>query len=107
MMPLYIMTLPKVKRLLPLMLSTPTVASSMPSAPLTRPFMMLLPLTEAMIDRPNRARAKYSGAPKLMAIWLMGGEKNSRASALTSPPKVEATSAISSALSGLPFLASG
>ena len=68
---------------------------------------MLLPLTDAIIDNPNNANAKYSGAPKLNATLLICGEKNSRQSALTTPPKVDATNAISNAFKGCPFFAMG
>ena len=100
LMPLNMRTLPNVKRLLPLTLSMPTEASSMPNAPETSPLRMFLPLTDAMIDNPKMASAKYSGAPNFMATWLIGGAKKSSANALTRPPKVEASSAMSSALSG-------
>ena len=68
---------------------------------------MLLPLTEAITDSPNTARAKYSGAPKWMAILLICGAKNRRHNALTSPPKVDAARAMSRAFLVFPFFDRG
>ena len=100
--PLYSRKLPKVNRDRPLTLSMPTVASRMPSPPLMRPLSRLFPLTEAITDRPKMASEKYSGAPKVMATLLIWGAKNSRHSALISPPTVEAVRAMSSARRGCP-----
>ena len=55
--------LPKVKRLIPYMVSMPTVASSSPSPPEMRPFTRDLPETVAMIVRENTMMAKNSTGP--------------------------------------------
>ena len=104
LIPLYNLIFPNVNLVTPLTESIPTVANKIPSPPLIRPFTRLFPLTDAITESPKIASAKYSGELNFIATLLICGAKNRRQNALTRPPNVDATSAISNALLGCPFL---
>ena len=85
----------------------PTDAIRIPKQPLMIPFNRLSPLTEAITESPKIASAKYSGAPKFIAIFPIWGAKNNSQHALISPPTVDAVSAVLSAFPGNPFRQQG
>ena len=106
-MPAMSLRWPKIKRAVPLMLSTPIVAINRPMHAPMSPLKMLLLDTPAMTDRPKTARAKYSAGPKSRVTLAICGARNSRAKALISPPMVEANRAICRALKACPFTVIG
>ena len=106
-MPLSRSVIPKIKRLVPLMGSIPTQETSNPSIPAISPLIWFLPLMLEMIVRPNRASAKNSGAAKLRAKLEIFFATRISTSALTTPPKTEAFSAMSSAVPAFPAWARG
>lgn len=107
LIPLYKLRLPKVKRVTPLTESMPTDAIRIPKQPLMIPFNRLSPLTEAITESPKIASAKYSGAPKFIAIFPICGAKNNSQHALIRPPTVEAVKAVLRAFPGKPFRQQG
>ncbi len=104
LIPLYNLIFPNVNLVTPLTESIPTVANKIPSPPLIRPFTRLFPLTDAITESPKIASAKILRRTELHSNLTDLRCKNRRQNALTRPPNVDATSAISNALLGCPFL---
>ena len=78
--------------------SSPTVETSSPIVPASNPLKMLFEETLAIIVKPNRASAKYSGALKRNAKVASLGAIAIRTIVLSNPPINEATAEILNAL---------
>ena len=78
--------LPKVKRYVPVKLSTPTVANSKPRIPPIRPLITDFPDTLVMMLMPKKASAKYSGDLKFRATLARYVAPNTSTTQLNSPP---------------------
>ena len=78
----------------------------MPRSPEIAPFSKS-PDSDAMMVNPNRARAKYSGAPNSSAIFASCGARVASTTAANSPPTVDAMVAMPSARPASPFWAIG
>ena len=87
--------------------SVPTQEMSRPRQAETRPRMMLLPDTPAMMVRPKTQTMKYSAVPSWAAILATWGPRNNSIRAENTPPKVEAYRAIFSAALVRPWRESG
>ena len=99
--------IPKVKRGNPPMGSRPTMAIRRPRAPEIRPFKGDRPASETTTERPNTAKAKYSGALNRRAKLARIGAKKVRQRAVNVPPIPEAIVAMPIAFPAIPFWASG
>jgi hypothetical protein len=87
--PLKRLTLLKVKRGNPVMLSIPMKERATPKQPQRIPFDSELPDRLEMIERPKMARRKNSGALNLRAIFASWGESSTRKTTLMVPPRKE------------------